>query len=141
LLKVILFLKKIQKGFDMGENNNEIVHPELGRLQLGGEVARVRLEPGDRKSATTVLRKFGPAIAAESMMFIMENINSPDAGDRKEAAAMMKTMLPYVAQKMPTTTIQKTEDGGEIKTEVKEALMEALGERLVEAEYEVKDDD
>ena len=123
----------------MGENKNEIIHPELGKLQLGGEVARVRLEPGDRKSATTVLRKFGAAMAAESMMFVMENINSPEPSDRKEAVGLLKTMMPYVAQKMPTTTIQKTEDGGEIKTEVKEALMEALGERFIEADYEVEE--
>lgn len=121
----------------MGEKN-EIIHPTLGRLHLGGEVAKVRLEPGDRKSANTVLRKFGPAIAAESMMFIMEHLNSPDAADRKEAVGLLKSVMPYVASKAPTISIQKTEDGGEIKTEVKQALMEALGERLVDADYEVE---
>ena len=50
----------------------------------------------------------------------------------------MKSVMPYVASKAPTINISKTEDGGEIKTEVKQALMEALGERLVDADYEVE---
>ena len=127
----------------MGEKNGEatgfVEHPTLGKLHLGNEVARVRLEPGDRRSASTVLRKFGPALAAESMMFIMEHINSPDEKYMKEAVGMMKAMMPYVASKAPTVSVNKTEDGGEIKTSVKEALMEALGERFKEADYEVEE--
>ena len=116
-----------------------VEHPNLGRINLGAEVARVRLEPGDRRSANAVLKKFGPALAAESMMFIMENINSGDKEDRKEAVGLMKAMMPYVASKAPTVNITKSDDGGEIKTSVKEALMEALGERFTEAEYEVNE--
>lgn len=129
----------------MGESNgNEagsVEHPTLGRLHLGNEVARVRLEPGDRKSAATVLRKFGPALAAESMMFIMEHLNSPDEKYMKEAVGMMKAMMPYVASKAPTVSVTKNDDGGEIKKDVKEALLEALGERFTEADYEVQDGD
>jgi len=125
----------------MGEKNGieagSVEHPTLGKLHLGNEVARVRLEPGDRKSAATVLRKFGPALAAESMMFIMEHINSPDEKYMGKAVDLMKSMMPYVASKAPTVSVNKTDDGGEIKTSVKEALMEALGERFTEAEYEV----
>lgn len=130
----------------MGEKNPktgsaapEINHPTLGRLNLGGEVAKIRLEHGDRKSANTVIRKFGPALAAEAMLFISENLNNSDDAMVKEAVGLLKSMMPYAASKAPSISIQKNEDGGEIKTEVKEALMEVLGDRLQEADYEVEE--
>jgi len=125
----------------MPENTGEgvVIHPRLGQLRLGGEVAKVRLEPGDRKSATTVLRKFGPAVATEAMMFISEHLNSEDEKARSDAIGLVKSFMPYMAQKTPTTTINVEADGGEIKTDVKQALKELLGEKIGEADYEVED--
>jgi hypothetical protein len=125
----------------MSENKGEkntIVHSRLGELQLGHEIAKVRLQPGDRKTASNVIRKFGPAVAAEMMMFIKDNLNG-ETEDRKEAIGLMKSLLPYMAQKTPTATVNITDDSGRIARDTKDALKDLLKENLMEADYEVED--
>jgi hypothetical protein len=126
-------------------NSNEdtsgvVMHPQLGAIQLGHSVADVTLKPNERRNASNVLRAYGAALAIEQVNFIRKYLDSEDQEKQKMAVQLLKSTMPYIAQKQPNMNIQVNEDNGAVKQSTKQAIFDILRGEAQEVEAEVVED-
>jgi len=115
------------------KNEVSVYHPKLGNIVLGKPIEDVVLTRKDKLNANTVFAKYSGACAESAVKFIGQYFDDDDSERRSEAQAMMRSMLPYMAQKQASLNIHETVPQGTISGDTVGAI-----KQILDAEYEVE---